>query len=216
MTSHGLLQRLQLVLLMAFVLWPTAVWPASPVVLVLGDSLSAAYGMGLEEGWVALLQDRLVQEGYPHRVVNASVSGDTTRGGLGRLPDALRTHEPTVMILELGGNDGLRGLAPSETARNLKSMIEIAQGAGVEVLLTGMRLPPNYGSAYTSRFEVIYPTLAERHGTALVPFLLEGVAGKQALMQPDGIHPRVEGQPQILDNVWPHLQPLLRSAAKRI
>ncbi len=211
-----MLQPLRLTLLTVAVLWPMAVWPAAPVVLVMGDSLSAAYGMGLEEGWVALLQDRLAQHGYQHRVINASVSGDTTRGGLGRLPDALRTHEPAVMILELGGNDGLRGLAPSETARNLESMIEEAQSAGVQVLLAGMRLPPNYGLAYTSRFEAIYPTLAERHGTGLVPFLLEGVAGNGALMQPDGIHPRAEGQAKILENVWPHLQPLLSSVANRI
>ncbi len=178
--------------------------------MVFGDSLSAAYGIDLDDGWVSQLQRRLEAEGHGYAVVNASISGDTTRSGLTRMDDALHAHNPAVLILELGGNDGLRGVAPSETRGNLASMIEKAQDAGAEVLLVGMRLPPNYGHAYTSRFEAIYPALAERYGLALVPFMLKDVAGQQGLMQYDGVHPRAEGQAQILDNVWLHLEPLLR------
>jgi len=178
--------------------------------MVYGDSLSAAYGIALDDGWVSRLQRRLGAEGHDYDVVNASISGDTTRSGLTRMDKALQVHGPAVLILELGGNDGLRGVAPSETQANLAGMIEKARDAGAEVLLLGMRLPPNYGPAYTSRFEAIYPALAERFGVALVPFMLEGVAGHQVLMQHDGVHPRAEGQERILDNVWPHLESLLR------
>ena len=196
-------------LLLALVLLSMRAWAEPPVLMVFGDSLSAAYGMDLEDGWVSLLQRRLGERGFQHRVANASISGDTTRSGLGRLEDALVVHRPTVLILELGGNDGLRGIAYSETEANLAGMLEKAQAVGVEVLLVGIRLPPNYGVAYTSRFEAIYPALAERYDVALVPFLLEGVAGDPAMMQHDGIHPRAEAQEQMLDNVWPHLEPLL-------
>ncbi len=194
------------------VLWISApqAWCGLPVLLVFGDSLSAAYGIDLDDGWVSRLQRRLEAEGYRYDLVNASISGDTTRSGLTRMDEALQMHRPAVLILELGGNDGLRGVAPAETQRNLASMIEKARGAGAEVLLVGMRLPPNYGHAYTSRFEGIYPALAKRYGIALVPFMLEGVAGQRELMQHDGVHPRAEGQEQIMDNVWPHLEPLLR------
>jgi acyl-CoA thioesterase-1 len=188
-----------------------AVPPAAeaPVVLVVGDSLSAAYGMEAGRGWVALLQGRIAERGLPHQVVNASISGDTTRGGVSRLPAALERHRPALVVLELGGNDGLRGVPLAETEANLAALIERAQVAGAGVLLAGIQIPPNYGPAYTERFRRIYPSLAERYRVALVPFLLEGVAGEGALMQEDGIHPRAEAQGRILDNVWAELEPLL-------
>ncbi len=202
------LRRFSVVLMVLLFFAPYA-WCGLPVLMVYGDSLSAAYGIDLDDGWVSRLQRRLVAKGHGYDVVNASISGDTTRSGLMRMDKALQVHIPAILILELGGNDGLRGVAPSETRGNLASMIEKARGAGAEVLLLGMRLPPNYGHAYTSRFEGIYSALAEHYGVPLVPFMLEGVAGHQALMQHDGVHPRAEGQERILDNVWPHLEPLL-------
>lgn len=182
-----------------------------PVVLVVGDSISAAYGMELERGWVQLLQLRLQLEGYPHQVVNASISGETTAGGLARLPKLLQTHEPDVVIIELGGNDGLRGLAMQQTRNNLADMIALAQQHGARVVLLGMRLPPNYGPTYTEAFERMYAQLGEQHGVADLPFLLEGVALEPGLMQPDGIHPTARAQPQLLDNVWPVLQSQLNA-----
>jgi acyl-CoA thioesterase-1 len=182
------------------------------VILVIGDSLSAGYGIGLDEGWVQLLQRRLEQQGYRYRVVNASVSGDTTAGGAARLPRALRTHRPAIIIIELGGNDGLRGQPVPEIRRNLAKMIEAAQQADARILLLGIRLPPNYGPDYTADFHAVYTALAQRYHVPLVPFLLEGVAGQDKLMQADGIHPRAGAQPRILDNVWPRLVPLLHKA----
>jgi len=185
----------------------------APIILVVGDSLSAAYGMATASGWVTLLQDRLAERGFPHQVVNASISGDTTRGGRSRLTAALARHRPALVVLELGANDGLRGLPPEETERNLAAMIEEVKGRGAQVLLVGIRLPPNYGPVFTERFRAIFPALAERDGVQLVPFLLEGVAGRPDLMLEDGIHPRPEAQRRVLDNVWPHLDPLLRPAS---
>jgi len=182
----------------------------APVILVVGDSLSAGYGIELRDGWVTLLQQRLVKLGYPHRVVNTSISGDTTAGGRARLPDALKRHRPQIVILELGGNDGLRGLSLRETRANLDAMIRAAQTAGAQTLLVGIHLPPNYGPEYTGKFHAIYHDLAHTRNTALVPFLLEGVALTPGLMQPDGIHPRAAAQPRLLDNVWLYLEPLLR------
>jgi len=176
--------------------------------MVLGDSLSAAYGIDYREGWVSLLEERLDGRGYA--VVNASISGDTSRGGLARVDAALQSHRPAVLVLELGGNDGLRGLPVDETRRNLAEMIERAKETGAEVLLVGIELPPNYGPAYTQRFRSIYPTLAETYDVAFVPFLLDGVAAHRTLMQADGIHPRAEAQARILDNVWRYLEPLLQ------
>lgn len=180
-----------------------------PTILVLGDSLSAGYGIQVEEGWVQLLRERLALEGSPHRVVNASISGDTTRGGRSRLPAALEAHDPQIVVIELGGNDGLRGLPLEETRSNLVAMVDEARAHGAEVLLVGIRLPPNYGSRYTEQFYANYVDVAEESGVALVPFLLEGVALEPELMQADGIHPRAKAQPLILDVVWPHLEPLL-------
>ena len=182
---------------------------APPRILVFGDSISAAYGIELDAGWVALLQQRLRAEDLPHAVVNASISGETTAGGRARLPALLAQDRYVLVLLELGGNDGLRGLSLAQTEANLRAMIEVAQAAGVKVLLLGMRLPPNYGPTYTDAFTAIYATLARETGAALVPFLLDGVATDPALMLPDRIHPRAEAQPRLLDLVWPALVPLL-------
>jgi acyl-CoA thioesterase-1 len=179
-------------------------------ILVLGDSLSAAYGIKPAQGWVALLQKRLQDEGYGQRVVNASVSGETSSGGLQRLPRALQLHKPGIVIIELGSNDGLRGLPLSVTRDNLSKMVAASKKAGAEVVLVGMQMPPNYGARYTAEFAALFRELASRNSLALVPFLLESVALNDKLMQADGLHPNVSGQPIILDNVWPHLEPLLK------
>ena len=181
----------------------------APVILVLGDSLSAAYGVPLDQGWVSLLQARLKSAGLPHRVVNASVSGDTVAGGLARLPGLLELHAPSLVIVELGGNDGLRGFTPAQTADILNRIIRLARESGAEVLLVGVRLPPNYGTAYTERFQRMYQQVAERNDVALVPRLLQGIAEEPALMQPDGVHPVAAAQPRMLDNIWHGLAPML-------
>jgi acyl-CoA thioesterase-1 len=185
----------------------TASTPAT--ILVLGDSISAAYGINTNEGWVALLQQRLTQKGFNYRVVNASVSGDTTRTGLNRLADALQQHQPAIVIVALGGNDGLRGLPFSEIEASLTGIIQLSQQHGANVLLAGVRLPPNYGAFYNTRFATLFQQLSDTYRLALVPKLLNQVADHPELMQADGIHPTAAAQPQILDNVWPHLAPLL-------
>jgi acyl-CoA thioesterase-1 len=185
---------------------------AAPRLLVVGDSLSAAYGIPADQGWVQLLQQRLAAGGYPHQVVNASISGDTTRGGLTRLPAALERHQPALVVLELGGNDGLRGFGPAMTRDHLQQMIDLATDAGARVLVLGVKLPANYGSAYGDKFHQVFLDLAEQPDVAVVPFFLEGVAEDRALMQPDGIHPSAAAQPRILENVWSALQPLLSPA----
>ncbi len=187
-------------------------WAAGTVV-VLGDSLSAAYGMPVEQGWVSLLERRLEQNGCPYHVVNASISGETTSGGLSRLPGVVEAHSPDLVIIELGGNDGLRGLSLDQMRANLAAMIEAVKAIGAGVLLVGMQMPPNYGPTYTERFQSVYHELAERYGVALVPFLLEGVGGNDALMQPDRIHASAEAQPHLLTNVWDELAPLLEGCA---
>jgi len=179
---------------------------------VFGDSLSAGYGIDVRESWVTLLGTRLAQQGYPHRVVNASISGETTSGGVTRLPAALKRNRPEVVILELGANDGLRGLSLSQTRANLESMIQAAHAANARVLLVGIHLPPNYGPDFTSKFRKVYDDLVNRYRLAYVPFLLEGVALTPGLMQPDGLHPRAAAHPRLLDNVWPYLEPLLKPA----
>ncbi len=178
-------------------------------ILVLGDSMSAGYGIKVEEGWVALLQQRLRQQGYGYRVVNASVSGETTTGGLTRLPRALEIHKPAIVILELGGNDGLRGLAPATVRANLERMIDVSHRARARVVLVGMKIPPNYGPRYTQAFERIFSDLARQYRLPLVPFLLDKVALTPGMMQDDGLHPTAEGQPVMLDNVWPTLRTVL-------
>lgn len=181
--------------------------PAATV-LVLGDSLSAGYGIDADQGWVNLLAQRL---GAEHHVVNASISGDTTYGGLSRLARTLELHEPDVVIVELGGNDGLRGLALREIRSNLSLIIARCLAARANVLLVGMRIPPNMGPIYTSRFHGLYEELAREHAIVRVPFLLDGVATVPSIMQADGIHPKAAGQPRMLENVWPYLVPLLVS-----
>jgi acyl-CoA thioesterase I len=183
----------------------------APTILVLGDSLSAAYGIRADQGWVALLQARLRQKGYGHRVVNASSSGETTGGGLSRLPRALATHRPSIVIVELGGNDGLRGLPIADIRRNLESILQLSHEAGARILLVGMRVPPNYGGTYARQFDDLFPELAREHRVARVPFLLEDIALDDAMMQADGIHPTAAAQPKLLAQVWPHLEPLLRT-----
>ncbi|HEX4376339.1 MAG TPA: arylesterase [Steroidobacteraceae bacterium] len=182
-------------------------------ILVFGDSISAGYGIRVEQGWVNLMAQRIAQTGYGFKVVNASVSGETTAGGLGRLPHALDIQHPQILILELGGNDGLRSLPLNGTHDNLAQMIRLAQDRHITVLLIGMRLPPNYGERYTSGFQKLYADLATQFRVPLVPFLLEPVALKPELMQEDGIHPTGPAQPMLLDTVWPRLEPLLKPAA---
>ena len=184
--------------------------PSPPTLLVLGDSLSAAYGIRVEQGWVALLQARLRAKGYGHRVINASSTGETTGGALARLPRALATHRPAIVIVELGGNDGLRGLPVADIRANLEGIVQLSRQAGAQVLLVGMRIPPNYGAPYTQQFHALFGQLATAHRLALVPFFLERVALDDALMQEDGIHPSAVAQPRLLDEVWPRLEPLLR------
>jgi len=175
----------------------------------LGDSLSAAHGLRAEQGWVALLQKRLQTQGYEYETVNASASGETTSGGLARLPRALQLHRPAILVLELGANDGLRGLPLKATRDNLSSMIQLGQQAGARVLLIGIRLPPNYGPRYGNEFAAMYQQLATSYHLSWVPFLLESVALNPHLMQPDGLHPTAEGEPPVLDTVWRALQPML-------
>jgi len=182
---------------------------AADKILVVGDSLSAAYGIDKQSGWVALLQQRLQQQGLDYQVVNASISGDTTHGGLARLPAALQRESPKVLIIELGANDGLRGFDPEQTRSNLRRMIEQGRKAGANVLLLGIKLPMNYGRTYGEKFHRIYLDLARDEQVDLVPFFLEGVAETRDQMQPDGVHPAAEAQPRILDNVWSGLAPLL-------
>lgn len=177
--------------------------------LVLGDSLSAAYGIAPESGWVALLDKRLQQQGYAVSVVNASISGETTQGGLSRLPRLLEQHQPDIVLLELGANDGLRGTFPPVIRSNLDRLTRLSKQRGARVLVLGMQLPPNYGPAYTRRFAEVFSGVAETHDTALVPFFMEKVALEPSLMQSDGLHPNAAGQPFLLDTVWPALVPLL-------
>ena len=179
-------------------------------ILVFGDSLSAAYGIRPEQGWVALLTQRLQAQGYGYQIVNASVSGETTSGGLQRLPRALQLHQPGIVVLELGANDALRGLPLSGTRANLAQMVRLSQEAGARVLLVGIRIPPNYGPRYTEEFASVFPELAKQYHLPLVPFLLQDVALNPARMQEDGMHPNAAGEAPILDTVWPYLKPLLK------
>lgn len=188
--------------------------PAASI-LVWGDSLSAGYGLKPGEAWPTLLQTRLAREGFRHQVVNASVSGETSAGGRSRLPAALAEHKPDILILELGANDGLRGLKPDLLADNLRAMIAAAQQAGARVLLVGMRMPPNYGPAYTRRFADTFADVARTQKVALVPFLMDGFADRPELFQADGIHPTAQAQPLIVDTVWQGLKPLLPPAVRR-
>ncbi len=179
-------------------------------VLIWGDSLSAGYGLRPPQAWPALLEQRIVNARLPHKVVNASISGETTAGGRSRLPAALQTYRPSLVVIELGANDGLRGLPVPAMIANLQAMIDASREAGARVLLIGMRMPPNYGPDYTSRFERAFQELAKTNKLRLVPFMMDGFADKPAYFQRDGIHPIADAQPLILDTVWRELKPLLR------
>ena len=188
---------------------PAASAAEPPVLLILGDSLSAGYGMAREQSWVSLLETRLQEQGFSYRVLNSSISGDTSQGGLTRLPRLLDRYQPKIVIIELGANDGLRGIDPAVTRGNIASMIRQSQATGARVLLAGIKLPPNYGSEYLQQFESIYGDLASEFGTLLVPFFMDGIAFEPDLLQADNIHPNEKGQPLLLDNVWAVLEPAL-------
>ena len=197
-------------LLLCLMLCAPAAYSASKTLLVLGDSISAEYGLPRDSGWVSLLQTRLSDDKLPVSVVNASISGETTAGGLTRLPGLLQQHKPAVLIIELGGNDGLRGLSLAATQSNLREMIKSADRIGARVLLLGMRVPPNYGPDYSKRFAAMYQGLARERNVKLVPFLFAGLEDTERFFQQDRIHPNQRAQTVMLDNVWPSLQSLLK------
>lgn len=199
--------------MLLFVSLPLAAAEPRPL-LVLGDSLSAAYGIAPQEGWVALLAERLGSSKHAHKVVNASISGETTAGGLARLPALLAEHKPALVIVELGANDGLRGLPLAQARANLAGALDAIRGAGARALLIGIELPVNYGPQYRDGLRAIYAELARTRHTALVPFLLDGIALDPSLMQDDGLHPVAGAEPQVLETVWKQLQPLLSPAVK--
>lgn len=181
-----------------------------PVILVLGDSLSAGYGLPRDAGWVSLLERRLATQGYPHRVVNASISGDTSAGGLSRLPAALDAHRPQIVLVELGGNDGLRAQPVKQLRSNLERIVALSQAAGATPVLFEMQIPSNYGPAYTGSFAKVFGEIAKAQKLPLVPFFLAHIATDPAQFQDDGIHPNVAAQPKLLEGVWPTLKPLLK------
>ena len=205
-----MIDRLKRVLLLCLMLCAPAAYSASKTLLVLGDSISAEYGLPRDSGWVSLLQTRLSDDKLQVSVVNASISGETTAGGLTRLPALLQQHKPAVLIIELGGNDGLRGLSLAATQSNLREMIKSADRIGARVLLLGMRVPPNYGPDYSKRFAAMYQGLARERNVKLVPFLFAGLEDTERFFQQDRIHPNQRAQPVMLDNVWPSLRPLLK------
>jgi len=202
-----MVKRLKLAALLALLWTQTAL--AGEAVLVIGDSISAGFGLDSSSGWVALLEQRLKQEDLARPVINASISGDTSAGGLSRLPALLKSHQPAIVIIELGGNDGLRGQSPAMLQQNLARMIKLAKDSGARVLLLGMRLPPNYGKRYTQSFAGVYADVASQQEVPLVPFFLEGIGGVAGMMQADGIHPAARAQPLLLENVWPLLRAML-------
>lgn len=211
-TVFSVLRSISLLVLVTFSLQLQA---ASSTILIMGDSLSAAYGVPSEEAWVSLLRERLTSGDLDQwQVVNASISGETTDGGQRRLPDLLEKHEPAIVIIELGGNDGLRGFPPAVSRDNLDDMIRRSREAGATPLLVGMQMPPNYGERYTQAFAGLYPELAEKHDIPLVPFFLEGIYNQEDMMQSDGIHPTAQAQQQLLNNVWPTLEPLIRDESQ--
>lgn len=200
-----------MIITVLFVAWafPLSANTVNKTIVVLGDSLSAGFGLEMRESWVSLLQQRLSAEGYGYQVVNASISGDTTTGGLARLPRVLEQHRPGIIIVELGGNDGLRGLPVQRLRTNLEQMIALAKDAGAQVVLAGIQIPPNYGLTYARSFAQVYPDVASQRQVPLIEFILEDVALDPALMQADGIHPNAAGQPIILDTVWAVIADLL-------
>lgn len=206
------MQKLVFILLLAVLSCGVTAQANENTILVLGDSLSAAFGINQEQGWVALLQQRLTRNDEKYQVINASISGETTAGGRSRLPALLQRHDPDIVILQLGANDGLRGLSLHDMRANLKRMIELSRNQGAAVLLVGIRLPPNYGPSYTRLFHDVYTQLATTEDVALVPFLLAGVAQQRSLFQADGLHPTAAAQDELLDNVWDKLMPLLTTS----
>lgn len=182
---------------------------SKPVILVFGDSLSAAYGIPKEKGWVNLLAQRIKDKQLPYEVANASVSGETTAGGLSRLPAALKQFKPSIVVIELGANDGLRGLPVEAMRSNLEKMIQASKQANAQVVLLGMLIPPNYGPKYTNSFKAAFLDLSEKYKTPFIPFFLDGISGHSDLVIEDGLHPNVIAQPKILENVWPTLKPLI-------
>ncbi len=201
--------------LISFVAWSAPVFAANPKILIYGDSLSAAYGIPQQQGWAALLKEKLDQENLRFDVINASISGETTSGGLTRLARTLEQTKPQTIIIELGANDGLRGLPVKNMHNNLDAMIQISKKSGAKVLLVGMRIPPNYGPKYTEEFSQTYIKLASQHKVSVVPFMLDNVAAKPDLIQQDGLHPNTQGQPIILNNIWPELQRLLKKRVRK-
>lgn len=195
---------------LGFVAWASPANAENPKILIVGDSLSAAYGIPQQQGWAALLQKKLQLKNYRYDVVNASMSGETTSGGVSRITAALQQTKPVVVILELGANDGLRGLPIQEMTTNLSSIIQQSKKSGAKVLLIGMQIPPNYGPKYSAAFSQSYPQLSHEHKISLVKFMLNNVATHPNLMQADGLHPNVLGQPIILENIWPQLKSLLK------
>jgi acyl-CoA thioesterase-1 len=185
-----------------------------PTVLVLGDSLSAGYGIDVDQSWTSLLQSRLAAQGYEHQVVNASISGETSEGGATRIEAALENFDPEVVVIALGGNDGLRGFPPARIRRNLETMVAASRDSGAEVVLLGIRIPPNYGQRYTQAFEQVYRDLATELELPWIEFFMEGVALNENLMQDDGIHPNAEAQPLLLDNAWPAISAALEAAGR--
>ena len=191
-------------------------WAAQPsTLLVFGDSLSAAYGMKESQGWVRLLETQINQSELNFSVVNGSISGETSTGGLARLPAMLENYSPDIVILELGGNDGLRGLPLAALEKNMRTMVDLISQSGAEILLTGIQIPPNYGPRYTEPFFDIYEKIAKSQDLSLVPFLIDGIPQQPDLMQADGIHPKAEAQYLILENVWPYLEELLRQISAK-
>lgn len=189
----------------------TCAYSAPKTLLVVGDSLSAEYGLARGTGWVALLEQRLKEQKIDTTVVNASVSGETTSGGRTRLPALLEKHKPNVVVIELGANDGMRGLPVPAAEDNLRAMVNASRKAGAKVLLVGMRMPPNYGRDYAERFYAMYGALSKETRVPLAPFMLDGVAQNPDLFQPDRLHPLAQAHPTILTNIWPHLQPILKA-----
>ena len=183
----------------------------SPTVLIFGDSLSAGFGIDVDQSWAALLQNRLEEQGYEHRVVNASISGETTEGGAARIDNALDTFKPALIILELGGNDGLRGFPPSRIKGNLKTIVAQSKASGAAVVLLGIRIPTNYGTRYTQAFENVYAEVAEELGVEWIEFFMQGVAMNDDLLQDDRIHPNIAAQPILLDNAWPIIRATLET-----
>lgn len=179
--------------------------------LVVGDSISAAYGLDMQQGWVALLEERLEKAGHEVQLINASISGDTTAGGVHRLPALLEAHQPHWVIIELGGNDGLRGLPLAQLQHNLTTMVQVSREHGAQVVLLGMRIPPNYGEAYAEGFFQTYKKVSEQEQVLLLPFFLHKVAGEVGMMQEDGIHPTAAAQPQLVENLWPMVEKMLTS-----